>query len=87
MSTITFDTLKFTDRLKEAGVPEPQARAEAEALREVFSEALDTSLATKADMQDIKHRIDLVDARMDKLQWMMGVLIALSVANFAKQFF
>lgn len=87
MSTITFDTLKFTDKLKAAGVSESQARAEAEALREVFSDALDSSLATKSDVQDLKHRLDLVDARMDKLQWMMGVLIALSVANFAKQFF
>ena len=80
MSTVKFDTLKFTDKLKAAGVSESQARAEAEALRDVFSEALETSLATKSDMQDLTHRID-------KLQWMVGVLIALSVANFAKQFF
>ena len=28
-----------------------------------------------------------LDARIDKLSWMMGILIALAVANFAKQFF
>jgi hypothetical protein len=29
----------------------------------------------------------VMDAKFDKLTWMMGVLIALAVANFAKQFF
>lgn len=38
MSAVTFDTLKFTDKLKAAGVSESLAWAEA--LREVFSEAL-----------------------------------------------
>ena len=28
-----------------------------------------------------------LEARIDKLSWMMGILIALAVANFAKQFF
>ena len=33
---MTFDTLKFANRLKSAGVPSAQAEAEAEALAEVF---------------------------------------------------
>lgn len=36
MTTVTFDTLKFANRLKSAGVPSQQAEAEAEALAEVF---------------------------------------------------
>ena len=28
-----------------------------------------------------------IDAKFDKLSWMMGILIALAIANFAKQFF
>lgn len=80
MSAVTFDTLKFTDKLKAAGISESQARAEAEAFRDVFIETLETPLATKSNIQDLIHRID-------KLQWIVGVLIALSVANFAKQFF
>ena len=35
MATITFDTLKFANALKEAGVPAAQAEAEAMALSEV----------------------------------------------------
>jgi len=36
MSTLTFDTLKFANRLKTAGVPAVQAEAEADALSEVL---------------------------------------------------
>ena len=91
MSAITFDTLKFAERLKAAGVPEAQAKAEAEALRDVFSEALDTTLATRPDIlaikSELKTDISTLDAKVDKLSWMMSILIALAVANFAKQFF
>jgi hypothetical protein len=37
MATVTFDTLKFVERLKAAGVPEAQVKAEAEALALAFS--------------------------------------------------
>lgn len=53
MTTLTFDTLKFANRLKAAGVPDKQAEAETEALAEVMTEAINTSdLATKRDIQD-----------------------------------
>jgi hypothetical protein len=87
MSTLTFDTLKYAERLRAAGVPEQQAKAEAEALRDVLSEALESTLATKSDVQQVVHRMDVFDAKIDKLSWMMGILIALAIANFAKQFF
>lgn len=57
-----------------------QASAIAEAQKEALGEALETTLATKAD-------IAVLDAKIDKLSWMMGILIALAVASFAKQFF
>lgn len=50
MSAITFDTLKFANRLKEAGVPSAQAEAEAVALSEVFDVNL-KELATKEDLK------------------------------------
>jgi hypothetical protein len=37
MSSITFDTLKYTERLRAAGVSDQQAKVEAEALRDVFA--------------------------------------------------
>jgi len=37
-ATLTFDTLRYAKRLKDADVPDKQAEAQAEALREVLSE-------------------------------------------------
>ena len=94
MSTITFDTLKFAERLEKAGLTREIASALAEAQKEALSEALDTALATKADIRAVRddiigveRRMDGLDAKFDKLSWMTGILIALAVANFAKQFF
>ena len=87
MSTITFDTHKFVRDLRDAGVPEPQAEAFVRAQQEILSQALDTALATKSDISDIKLKLAHMGAKVDKLSWMMGILIALAIANFAKQFF
>jgi len=36
MATVTFDTLKFSKRLEQAGISKAQAESQAEALAEVF---------------------------------------------------
>jgi len=48
MATVTFDTLKFVETLKEAGVPEPQAKAFSTAVQESHEA---TDLATKTDLR------------------------------------
>lgn len=64
-----FDPLKFYDDLKAADVPEKQARAQAEAMRNAFA-AYDASkmkeLATKGDLRDAELRI---------LKWVIGTII------------
>ena len=80
MSITTFDTLKFARRLKDAGVPEKQAEAEAEAIREAFAEALDTQVATKADIARLERELLIV-------KWMIGLVIAVNVLPFLKSFF
>lgn len=91
MSTITFDTLKFVERLERAGVSREQASAFADAQKDAFSEALDGSLASKNDIEAIRADIGKIDARVTGelllVKWMLGVIIAISIANFAKQFF
>ena len=91
MSTITFDTLRFVERLEKAGVSREQATAFAEAQKAAFSEALDGSLASKIDIEAIRADIGKIDARVTGelllVKWMLGVIITISVANFAKQFF
>ena len=57
MAAITFDTLKFSNRLKQAGVPPAQAEAEAEALAEVF-EVNTAALSTKQDVEQLEGRVD-----------------------------
>ena len=47
---MTFDPLIYIGRLKEAGVAEPVARAHAEALRDALLE----TVATKADIKDVR---------------------------------
>lgn len=64
-----------------------QAAAIVEVQKDAFSEALDSALASKTDVLGIKTDVAKLDAKVDKLSWMMGILIALAVANFAKQFF
>lgn len=81
MATVTFDTHKFVQKLKEAGFDEKQAEGLTEAMRSAIDES---ELVTKKDLQ-----IALlpISADLNLLKWMMGALIALAVANFAKQFF
>jgi len=58
MTTLTFDTLKFANRLKAAGVSPGHAEAEAEALSEVF-EANTSSLVTKQDLRELEMRMTI----------------------------
>ncbi len=57
MATVTFDTLKFVEKLEKAGIPREQADAMAEAQKDAFSEAMDSQLATKADLMDMENRL------------------------------
>ncbi len=59
-----FDTLKFTQRLEQAGINPEQATALAEAQREALDALLDGRLASKADIDvlrsEVKADIDLL---------------------------
>jgi hypothetical protein len=81
MSTITFDTLRFVERLEKSGVPREQAAAIAEAFKDASGEA---ELATKHDLEKLEVRII---AELNLVKWMLGAILAIAIANFAKQFF
>ena len=66
MATITFDTLKFVEKLKAGGVPEAQAKAEA--LATAFSEAMDSQLATKSDINRLERELLVI-------KWMVGLVL------------
>ncbi|MFZ5762351.1 MAG: hypothetical protein ACOY8P_05445 [Thermodesulfobacteriota bacterium] len=87
MATITFDTLKFAERLEKAGLTREQATAFADAQKEAFAQALDTTLATKSDIEALRIDLAKISGELVLVKWMLGVVIAIAVANFAKQFF
>lgn len=91
MSSITFDTMKFVDTLREAGVPEAQAKAEAKAVNEAINTATDMSLATKSDIQAVSMAVrDLTiktDAEFKNMRLFMGVIAAGVGAILLKLFF
>jgi hypothetical protein len=58
---ITFDKLVYIDRLKSAGVDEPQARAHAEAL----DHAPRDSVATKHDLRNLGDELRIEIGRLD----------------------
>jgi len=72
VATVTFDTLEGVRRLREVGFDEKQAEAVVRVL---------------ADAQEHLVTPEHFDAKFEKLQWMIGILIALAIANFTKQFF
>jgi len=77
MSPLIFDTLKFANRLKTAGVPAIQAEAEAETLSEVLETNLG-ELVTKSDLRETESalRQEMTNMKFELLKWMIGLAIA-----------
>jgi hypothetical protein len=85
---MTFDTLSYARRLRQAGVPEPQAEAMADATRELVMQ----DVATKPDLAGVEQRLraDLLAleqrlaAAMEtltlRLTVRMGVMLAASLS-------
>jgi len=77
---IAFDTLAYSKKLKEVGVPEAQAEVQAEALRDI----IDDKLATKRDIALLQRDIELLrkDVRKDmhememRLKMWFGTMLA-----------
>ena len=75
-----FDPLKFYDELKAADVPDKQARAQAEAMRNAFA-AYDAGrvkeLATKGDLREVRHELrdEIKASDLRILKWVIGTII------------
>jgi len=55
-----FDTLKYANKLKNAGVPAEQAEVQAEAMKEqndIVQDFIDEKLATKDDLKRLKYEL------------------------------
>jgi hypothetical protein len=88
MSTITFDTLKYAERLEEGGVPPQQAKAEAQALAEVLAAS---EVASARDIERLESKIELLrsdlSGKFTLIQWMLGLLLAGVASIVIKTFF
>lgn len=88
MSAITFDTLKFTKRLKAAGFTEPQAEAIADSFLQATGEA---EVATKRDIERLEAKLlgelTLVRGELTLVKWMLGVLLGGVMVLVLKTFF
>jgi hypothetical protein len=98
MSTLTFNTYHFVERLEKAGMPREQAAAFAEAQRESLAEAMDSGLVTRSDLVEVKTELKADVARLDSkidllraessgesklIRWMVGLSLALSTGIIA----
>ncbi len=72
---IAFDTLAYAKRLKEAGVPEPQAEIHAEALAKL----VDERLVTKQDLKELEVSLkrEMAELRRDMKEMEMRMTIRL----------
>jgi hypothetical protein len=78
MTTITFDTLDFTRRLREAGFAENQAQA----VIRVIADA-QTGLVTREHFDaEIKLLREQFAAEIKLLRWMIGASLAISTGTF-----
>jgi hypothetical protein len=66
MATITFDTLKFVEKLRAVGVSEAQAKVQAEVLVFALDEVMDQQLATKADIARLEREVRVDIARLER---------------------
>ena len=72
MMAITFDTLKFAEKLIAAGVPEAQAKAEASAL----SEVLEVNLKDLVAKEHLDYK--LAELKADLIKWVVGLALVQS---------
>lgn len=97
MSSLAFDSLQFARRLKEAGVPDRQAEAQAELMAEAFGfyvdnlvtkDYLDARLESRFSQQDlyIEKRLSGLDVKLNVMAAILAVIAAsvvpLAVSTF-----
>lgn len=84
---IQFDTLRYVEKLKSAGIPEAQAKAEAEALATALGESASGLLATKDDITGIKIEMADIKSELKLTKWMVVTIVASVISLVAKAFF
>lgn len=87
MTTITFDTHKFVKDLESAGVPPLQAEAFVRAQQEILSQALDSTLATRSDIERVERKLIEFEGEFKAIKWMLGIIVGGVVMLVLRAFF
>ncbi len=74
MTTLTFDTLAYVKTLRDAGIDEHQAEAQATALATVLKSSA-SDLVTKSDLDLLKAELkrDLAETKAELIRWVVGI--------------
>ena len=87
VTVASFDTLKYANTLKAAGVPDKQAEAQAA----VLADALAVNFKDLVTKDELKQAVDLLRADMNGnftlLKWMVGALIPLVIGVLVRLLF
>lgn len=84
MAIVTFDTFKFAQRLKTAGIPEIEIKAHVDALLDITQDNSQL-LATKSDLMEVETRLEAkinhvemrLEAKIDKVETSLNGKISL----------
>ena len=87
MATITFDTHKFIKDLELAGVPPLQAEAFVRAQQEILSQALDSTLASRTDIERVERKLIEFEGEFKAIKWMLGIIVGGVVMLVLRAFF
>lgn len=101
MAASAFDALRYFENLKKAGVPDEQAKVQANAMRdftEIQQEAIRENLAAKGELRETELRLqkeikdsglrlqkEIREVALRMLKWQWGIAMALA-AIMAKGF-
>jgi len=80
MAVVTFDTLNFARKLEKNGFSAEQAAILVELQRESISEAMESQLATKAD-------VSLLDKELAIVKWVSFATFAIVAVPFVRALF
>ena len=94
---ISFDTLRFTKKLRQAGFTEAQAEAFAEAQKETLGEIAGAQIATKDDIFELKNEIKdaktslesknmVIESEIRLMKWMLGTTLGCVIAILVRLF-
>lgn len=82
-TALSFDTLQYAKKLREAGFSEQQAEIQAEALREIIDDNVATKgdiLALQRDIKAVEHALKATEERLTyKLTIRLGSMIVAGI--------